>query len=229
MNLFQSFTVLLFAWRGRVLIWKFMAMFKINMDARKSRSFILQYRPYGIPLTVKLYTVHQIIMTLVFPFVRLLVKEVSTRICFTHTLKIQIKYCPHLTTGLYENSMLREWILWNNTLSSIKVLKLSLTWSCCGAKSAWNIWMPPSYLWQRIFCYLLALAVQILRNPTSFIWWRGKDFNSTTTHAKTTMSWFIKWLTTFRCATVLISDYWVFGWVILRDILISRKWKTITL
>ena len=83
-----------------------MTMFKMNTDAKNSRPWILQYIPDGILLTVKRYVVHQISMTSMWQLLILLVKEVSTRIYFAHTLKIQIKHFPNLTTGLYGHSVL---------------------------------------------------------------------------------------------------------------------------
>ena len=132
----QQKNLFLLLWRGRVLVRKFMMMFKINMDARKSRPLILKYIPDEINLTAKLCAVHQISMTYMCPFRILLVNEVLTRSCFYHTLKIQIKYCSHLTTGFYGHSMLRECPVRNNTLSATKVLKLFFTWIFGGAKSA---------------------------------------------------------------------------------------------
>ena len=180
-------------------------MFKMNMDARKSRPSIFQYRPTEIPLTVKRWAVHQIIMTSMWLFVRFLVNDVLERICFDHTLKIQIKYFPRLTTRFYGKIILQEWVVWNNTLITPKVIKFFFPWSCGGEKSVWKSLMTPSSQCQRIFRYMLALAVYILWNPASIIWWRGKGLNSTATHSKTTMNWFIKWVTTLRCAFVLLS------------------------
>ena len=98
-------------------------MFKMNMDARNYRPWILWYIHAGIPLTVKQCAVTLISMTSMCLFVRLLVKELLTRSCFAHTMKIQIKYFPRLTTGFYGHSMLREWPVLNNTLRATKVLK----------------------------------------------------------------------------------------------------------
>ena len=150
MMFFQIFTVFLFVWRGWVILWKFMTMIKIKLDAINSRPCIFQHRPAEIPLTVKWCTVHQISMTSMWSFVRLLLKEVLARSCLAHTLKIWIKYFPHLMTGFYGHSMLRECTIRNNNLSAPKVLKLFFSWSCCGEKSAWNSLIPPYYQWQRI-------------------------------------------------------------------------------
>ena len=84
-------------------------MQNFNMGARNSISWILQYRPAEIILTLKRCVVHQIIITSMWPFLRIIVKEVLTRSCVANSIKIWIKYCPHLMTGFYGHSMLREW------------------------------------------------------------------------------------------------------------------------
>ena len=85
-------------------------------------------------------------MNSMWPFVRLIVNGVFTRSCFANTLKIQIKYFPHPTTGFYGNSILQEFPARNNNMSAPKVLNLILTWSCGGENSDWNCLMTTYYL-----------------------------------------------------------------------------------